>query len=114
MNSLKIKKIFFTYKLKSEFSIKNVSTQDINKLTAEFILRQEDKQKEQYSLNCASKKKPLFSNGGELTNINVNFGKNIFTKRELKQYYIDVYLYKEPKYKTLTASFHIPDKQTEY
>ena len=113
MDSLSIKKVFFTYKLKSNFTIKNVSTQDINKLTAEFVLRQEDERKEQYSLVCASKKKPLLSNGGELNNINVNFGKNIFTKRELKQYYIDVYLYKDPKYKTLAGSFHIPIKQVK-
>ena len=110
LNSFNIKKFLFTYKLNSTYTIKNISSVDINKLSAEFVLRQNDEQKELLTVSCATKRKPLYSNGGECKDINIKFGKNIFTKHELKNYYIDIYLYKEPKYKTLVGSFKVPLK----
>jgi len=110
LNSFIIKKSLFTYKLKPTFTVKNISSQDINKLYADFILRHNDEQKEVFTIQCASKKTPLYSNGGEFKDIKINFGKKIFTKRELKQYYIDIYLYKEPKYKTHIGTISIPSK----
>ena len=34
----------------------------------------------------------------------------IFTKKELEQYYIDIYLYKDEKYKTLVSTMKVPLK----
>jgi hypothetical protein len=61
-------------------------------------------------VQCVSKDHPLFSNGGESESITINFGKNIFTKKELSNYVIDVYLYKDEKFKTLIGTFAIPAK----
>ena len=110
LNSFSIKKMFFTYKLKSTYTIKNVSAMDIKKLHAEFVLRQGDKINEVHTVSCASGRKPLYSNGGELSDIEIKFGKNIFTKRELEKYNVDIYLYKEDKFKTLISSFKVPLK----
>ena len=111
LKNFSIKKILFTYKLKSSYTIKNISSQDIKKMSADFVLRHGDKVRETVTIkNCVSNRKPLFSNGGEIDDINVIFSKNIFTKREIEQYYIDIYLYKEPDYKTLVGSFKVPMK----
>lgn len=107
-DSLSVKKILFKYKLNSSYTVKNVSTQDIKKLSLDFVLRQEDKEKEVVTLkDCITKRNQLYSNGGEKDNLTVQFGKNIFTKRELSQYYIDVYAYKVPEYKTYIGSFKV-------
>ena len=37
-------------------------------------------------------------------------GKNIFTKKELEQYVIDIYLYKDERYKTLAGTMRVPLK----
>ena len=111
LNSFIIKKSLFTYKLKSEFTIRNISAQDIKKMSADFVLRQGDKERERVTIkNCATNRHPLYSNGGELNNIAVQFGNNIFTKRELQQYYIDIYLYKDADYKTFIGSLKVPLK----
>ena len=110
LNSFIIKKTFLKYKLKANFTIKNISSQDITKMAADFVLRQNDEEKERIEINCASKKKPLFSNGGAYEDITIKFDYDIFTKRELGQYYVDVYLYKVPKYKTLVGTFKVPNK----
>ena len=111
LNSFIIKKSLFTYKLKSDFTIRNVSAQDIKKMSADFVLRQGDKERERVTIkNCATNRHPLFSNGGELKNMAVQFGDNIFTKRELQQYYIDIYLYKDADYKTFIGSLKVPLK----
>ena len=110
LNSFSIKKMFFTYKLKTKFTLKNVSSKNIRYLQADFVLRKGDKEKEVHTISCASRKRPLYSNGGELANIEIKFGNNIFTKRELDQYYIDIYLYKVKKFKTLVATIRVPLK----
>ncbi len=108
INSFNAKKIFFTYKVKGKVVIKNVSAQDIKKMYAEFVFRKDDKQKESLITQCATKRKPLYSNGGESEVLEFQLGKNIFTKRELKNYYVDVYVYKDPKFKTKIASYKVP------
>ena len=104
------KKILFRYKLKAKYRFKNNSAYDIFKMSAEFVLRQGDKVKETVTVDCANKKKPFLSNGGEVKDISVKFGKNIFTKRELQKYYVDIYLYKDPKFRTLVGTYRIPEK----
>lgn len=103
---IKIKKKFFTYRINSEFSLKNVSSQDISNLSAEFILRHGGDEKKIRTIICARPKEPLFSNG-EALSLKIKFGDKIFTKKELKKYSIDIYLYKDPKYKTLISSYKI-------
>ena len=111
LNSFIIRKSLLTYKLKSEFTIKNISAQDIKKLSADFVLRQGDKERERITIkNCVTNKHPLYSNGGELKDITVQFGNKIFTKREIESFYIDIYLYKEADYKTLIATLKVPLK----
>lgn len=110
LDAFTIRKIFFKYHLKGIFRLKNVSNNDIFKLSADFILKQGDKFKEKYTVKCVTKQKPLLSNGNETDEIEVKFGKNILTKKELAQYTIDVYVYKDPKYKTLLGTFSVPEK----
>lgn len=110
MESFSIKKYLFKYHLTGTYKIKNVSNSDIKKLFAEFVLKQDDKIKETVIRKCVTNQKPLFSNGGEVELSGIKFGKNIFTKKELANYTIDVYLYKDEKFKTLIGTFAIPEK----
>ena len=79
-------------------------------MSADFVLRQNDKVLETVSKTFVTSKSPLYSNGGESANIEVIFGKNIFTKKELEQYVIDIYLYKDERYKTLAGTMKVPVK----
>lgn len=110
IENFEVKKRFFRYRIKMQFIIKNTSPSDIVKLNAEYVLKQQDKQKESIIVNIADRKNMLFSNGGESDSFTINFGKNIYTKKELANYSIDVYLYKDPKYKTLIGTYKIPIK----
>ncbi len=110
VTAFNVKKLWFKYKLNAKYKFKNVSNSDMQKLYAEFVLRQNDKKLEIVKKNCASKAKPFLSNGGETIDIPVVFGKNIFTKKELEQYYIDIYLYKDEKYKTHVFTMKVPVK----
>lgn len=109
LDSFKIKKIFFKYKLKSKFKLKNVSNSDIRFLYADFVLKQNDKTLEIVNKTFADKTNPLYSNGGESPEVEVIFGKNIFTRSELERYSIDIYLYKDEKFKTLVATLPVTE-----
>lgn len=104
MDSFKIKKILFQYKLKAHYKIKNNSSTNIKNLSADFVLRKGDKVRDYSTKNFANKERVLKANGGETQGIAISLGKNIFTKRELNEYVIDVYIYKDEKYKTLIVS----------
>ena len=106
-NGFNYKKVFFKYKLKSDFVFQNLSASDINKMSVEFVLRQGDKEKESTTFDCVDKKHPLLSNGGKTDVLTVIFGKNIFTKKELNSYSIDVYAYKDKHFKTLLGTYNI-------
>ncbi len=110
LDAFNIRKTLFKYHLKGKFRLKNVSSNDIMKMSADFVLKQGNTIKESYTVECANRKKPLLSNGSETDEIEVRFGKNILTKRELALYTIDIYVYKDPKYKTLLGSFSVPEK----
>jgi len=79
-------------------------------MSADFVLRREDKVLETISVKCVGKSAPLYSNGGVTEEIKIVFDKNIFTKNELSQYLIDIYLYKDEKYKTLVSTMKVPLK----
>ena len=110
LDSFVIKKLWFKYQLRPTYTFENISNNDINNLSAEFVLRNRDKVKEVVTQKIVHKSKPLYSNGGKTEKITVMFGKNIFTRKELENYTIDVYLFKDEKYKTLVGSVKIPKK----
>ena len=110
LDSFIVKKFWFKYKLKLKYRFKNISNTDIIRLSADFNLKQNDKLLETISKNIVNRDKPLFSNGGETAEVEVTFGKNIFTRKELEEDYIDIYLYKDERYKTEVASIKIPKK----
>ncbi len=105
-----VKKIFFKYKLKPTYKFVNVSGTDIHNLKALFVLRKGNKVLEEVEKDVVVKTKPLYSNGGESSDIEVVFGKNIFTQKELSQYEIDTYLYKDSKYKTHVNTIKVPER----
>ena len=105
------KKSLNKYKhVKGKFRFKNLSHMDIKNMSVDFVLRKDDKLKETQTYRCVTKNAPLFSNGGVTEEIAVSLGKNIFTKKELDQYIVDIYLYKDEQYKTLVYSMKVPQK----
>ena len=112
LDSFIVKKLWFKYKLRAKYKFKNVSNNDIKHLSADFVLLHKDKDRvlETVTKTFADKKAPLYSNGGETPDIEIIFGKNIFTKKELEQYVIDIYLYKDERYKTLAGTMRVPLK----
>ena len=105
-----IKKLFFKYKINAQFRVSNTSNQDMKNLHVEFILRKNNKEIEKCDEKVPTEDNVLLSYGEPSQNINVRFGKNIYTKKELSQYYIDIYVYKKERYKTLVATIHVPEK----
>ena len=112
LDKFTVKKWLFTYRLRGVFRFKNVSHVDIKKMSVDFVLNRNGKVKEIKTFKCVEKGKPLYSNGGVTEDFTVVLGKNIFTQKELDQYSIDVYLYKDDKYKTLVYSIKIPTKNS--
>ena len=110
LDSFAVRKFWFKYKLKAVYRIKNVSNSDIKYLWGEFVLKRGDKVLERNTVRCVNKRAPLYSGGDISDKIKVIFGKNIFTKKELEQDSIDIYLYKDERYKTLVASMKVPLK----
>ena len=110
VNSFIVKKLWFKYKLRAKYKFKNISNNDIRNLSADFVLRQNDRILETITKKFVSPKMPLYSNGGETKDVEVVFGKNIFTKKELEQYVIDIYIYKDERYKTHLGTMKVPLK----
>ena len=106
----KTKKIFFTYPIKAVFTFANISNIDIKTLKADFVLTHKDKVFETVTKTIATSKKPLYSNGYDPIDVNVQFARKIFTKRELGYYTVKVYLYKDKKFKTLVYEIQVPKK----
>ncbi len=110
MVSFTINHFMFRYNLKTKFRFKNISNTDIHKLSADFVLKQGNNIKETISTNCLEKGKPLYSNGYETKDIEIRFHKKALTRKELESYTLDIYLYKDDKYKTLVATYKLPQK----
>lgn len=77
---------------------------------ADFVLKDRGKIKETYTTRCVTRQNPLYSNGYETDDIEIKMGKNIFTRKELRNYTIEVYVYKDEKFKTLLGTYAIPTK----
>lgn len=110
LDKFTVNKFWFSYHLNAAYRLKNISHVNINNLSADFVLRQGDRALETVTVKCVDKDNPLFFNGGVSKEIEVKFKKNIFTKNELEQYLIDIYLYKDKQYKTLVYTMKVPVK----
>ena len=106
LDSFKVRKFLFRYQLKAKYRIKNNSYENIRNLSADFVLRKRDKVRDITVKNFANKERPLRA-GGETNTEQIKLGKSIFTKKELNEYVIDIYLYKDEKYKTLISSIPV-------
>ena len=58
----------------------------------------------------ANKNYPLLSNTYKPQEITINFNKKVFTKKELENYVVKIYLYKDEKFKTLVFETKVPHK----
>ncbi len=104
-----IQKFWFVCRIKGKYRIKNISHKDIINLSADFVLRNNKTGEpvEIVTKKCVNKASPLHSNS-MTDEISVVFNKKIFSQNELEQYIIDIYLYKDNKYKTLVSSIPVP------
>ncbi len=110
LEEFNVRKFWLAYRLNAVYKIKNISHKNITNLSASFVLRQGDKVLETVTVRCVGKNKPLFANNGVTDEIKVAFKKNIFTKNELRQYLIDIYLFKDEEYKTPVYTMKVPLK----
>ena len=110
IDSVTVKKMLFTYPLKISYNFRNVSNSDIVFLYGDFVLCYKEEPVETISKVVSDKDNPLYVNKQEPNTVEVKFKKKIYTKKELNDYTIKIYLYKDPKYKTLVSENKIPEK----
>lgn len=110
LDAFSAKKMWFTYPLKGVFRVTNNSSIDIVNMYADFVLLYDNKPVETISQHFVNRDNPLYSNGYESVSTEVKFKRKIFTRKELENYAIEVYLYKDEKFKTQVAKFKIPSK----
>lgn len=110
LKSFSIKKVLFTYPLVATYQFLNASNSDIINLKGDFVLCINDKPIETITKTVSDKRKPLLSGAMDSNEVDLKFQKKIFTKKELENYTIKIYLYKDDKYKTLVAENTIPTK----
>lgn len=110
LKSFNIKKKFFTYPLELSYLFTNVSNVDIINLYGDFVLLNNNKVVETQSLKIASKDNPMFSYNDDSNKVDVKFNKKIYSKKELENYSVKLYLYKDEKYKTLMNEIKFPTK----
>jgi tetratricopeptide (TPR) repeat protein len=106
--SINTSKVLFTYPIKAEFQVVNNSSIDIINMSADFILNYKDEPVETITMKIADKDRHIYTNGGVSAPVLVKFKRNIFTQKELERYTIDVYLYKDEKYKTQIIRLKVP------
>ncbi len=106
--SFTTKKKLFTYPLSAVYSFLNISNNDIPFLTADFVLTSNGKALESITKPVATKENPLYPYADQPNVVDVKFKKKIFTRKELENYTVEIYLYKDKKYKTHAASTKIP------
>ena len=110
LSSFKVKKVFFTYPLKATYKFANTSNSDISFLKADFVLCVSGNPVETVTKVVANKNNPIPIGGYDYNTCNIKFKKAVFTKRELKNYTVKIYAYKNEKFKTLVAETIVPDK----
>lgn len=110
LKSFSVKKVLFTYPLKAIYQFANISNADMINLKGDFVLCVNDKPIETVTKIVSNKDNPLLSASFEPNEISLKFKTKIFTKKELENYTIKIYLYKDEKYKTLVSENTIPIK----
>jgi len=110
LKNITAKKILFNYPINVTYAFFNNSNSDILNLKGDFVLYLNDKVLETVTADIANKKQPLYVGSIEPIEINVKFKKKIYTKKELENYTIKIFLYKDSKYKTLVSENRIPVK----
>ena len=110
IESVIVKKLLFTYPLKISYNFRNISNSDIIYLYGDFVLCYKDNPVETISKVVSNKDNPLVVYKQEPNNVELKFKRKIYTKKELNDYTIKIYLYKDPKYKTLVYENKIPSK----
>lgn len=110
LDSITAQKVFFTYPIELKFHLQNLSGTDITNLKAEFTLCNNDKDLETITLTVADPKRIFYANIDQPLDINMKFKRKIYTKKELENYAIKIYLYKDPKYKTFIQKTKIKVK----
>lgn len=108
--SFSVRKSLFKYPLIATYQFLNISNNDIINLKGDFVLCINNKPIETITKVVANKDNALLSNTYEGNVIRVKFKKSILTKKELENYTIKIYLYKDEKYKTLVSENTIPKK----
>ena len=110
LNSFSVRKVLFKYPLKAQYQFLNVSNSDIINLKGDFVLCENNKPIETVTMTIANKTKPLYSGTLQPNEVDIKFKKEIFTKKDLNNYTIKIYLYKDKKFKTLVSENLIPRK----
>jgi hypothetical protein len=82
---------------------------DIVNLMADFELISNDKIIDTEHAIIADKNNPLYSYSDEDKIVNVKFKKIILSKKDLANYSIKIYLYKDPKFRTLVSNSKLPN-----
>lgn len=113
LKSFNTQKTFFTYPINAQFSFLNISNVDIINLTGDFVLLNKGKEIERISKKISNKKQPLSCTVYEPNIVTINFNKKVLTKKELENYTIQIYLYKDEKFKTLATEIK-PIVETHY
>lgn len=110
LKSINIKKKLFKYPINAVYQFSNISNVEIINLTGDFVLCLNDKPVETITRKISSKSNPLSIFEESPHEVNVNFARKVLTKKELENYTIKIYLYKDEKYKTLVSENLIPNK----
>lgn len=110
IKNFKRDKVFFNYPLKFVFGFLNASNNDIVNLSGDFILYQNDKPKETLTLKISNKDNPLLLGADEPNFVGINFKEKIYTKKDLDEYSVKIYIYKDKKYKTYLGELPLPKK----
>lgn len=110
LSAFSIKKALFKYPLKATYQFINVSNADIINLKGDFVLCANNKPLETITKVVADKDSPMFVNPDKPNEVKISFKKNIYTKKELENYTIKIYLYKDEKYKTLVSENRLPKR----
>lgn len=103
------KKKLFTYPLIATYAFTNISNFDITKLYADFVLTYNGEELERVTKKIASKDSPLLIFAEKPNYAEVKFKRKVFTRKELANYTVEIYLYKDKKYKTHVSTISIPN-----
>ncbi len=113
LDTFKIRKILFTYPLKAVIKFANLSNTDIIHMKADFVLTHADEPIETITMTIADRKHPLSIGGYMSDGFTVKFKTKALTSKELENYTIKIYAYKDDKFKTLVSEIRVPTRTFE-